>query len=314
MSMAKQQSKSSIFICRIQLIAMFITATSLCLIEATHHPIHCAKWQTNCHKYDRYCTSEGSTENRVWNSCCEPRKYESSGDSSIEINRTRNLPSDIYSIKLSTYGTTMAWCDMTTDGGGWMVILRRADGIESFDRFYDEYEEGFGNLDRDFFFGLKVIHDLTSRDTTYEMRIDLYDQSNDTESSAHVVYKTFSIGPKECDNRSNCGGYRLHLDGFQPPEEQNNLAIFNKRPFIAKKRQQEYPEHHPCLQFGESRGGWWYLEEEEKCRGDIGKGAVFTGSNHRVSWFDPDTVRGKRFYEKVELKIRQNNCLVSDTL
>lgn len=310
MSIAKQQSRSLIIMRRVQLIAMFVLATSLCLTEAANHPIHCEKWQRNCQKYDQHCISEGSAEKRAWRSCCEPLKYESSGESSREINRTRNLPSQIYSIKLGTYSTTQAWCDMTTDGGGWMVILRRADGIESFDRFYDEYEEGFGDLENDFFYGLKVIHDLTSTGN-YEMRIDLFNQSNYTESSAHAVYNSFRIGPKECNNSK---AYKLYLDGFTSETLLNNLFAFNEQPFIAKKRNQEFNERSRCLKYGQSRGGWWYAQDGDSCLGSEGTGAVLTGSNHRVSWFDPNTVRGKRFYEKVELKIRQKNCLPSEPL
>ena len=301
MSIAKQQSRSLMIMHRVQLIAMFILATLLCWTEGTHHPLHCAKWQSNCQKYDQHCTSVGSTEKRVWKSCCEPLTYESSGESSLEINRTRTLLSNIYSIKLGTYSTTQAWCDMTTDGGGWMIILRRADGIESFDKLYDEYEEGFGNLEHDFFYGLKVIRDLTSTET-YEMRIDLFDQSNDTESSAHAVYKNFCIG---CNNSE---GYKLYLDGFTSETLLDNLMVFNEQPFIARKRNQDYKQLSSCLTYGQSRGGWWYLQDGESCNGSEGTGAVLTGSNHKVSWYDPDTVRGKRFYEKVELKIRQKSC------
>ena len=309
MSIAKQRSRSLVIMHRMQLMAMFILATLLCLTEATHHPVHCAKWQRYCHKYDKYCTSEGSAEKRVWKSCCEPLVYESSGDSSLEVNRTRNLPSNIYSIKLGTYSTTQAWCDMTTDGGGWMVILRRADGIESFDRFYDEYEEGFGNLEHDFFYGLKAIHDLTSTDQ-YEMRIDLF-KPNDTESSAHAVYRNFRIGPKESNNSE---GYKLYLDGFTSETLLNNLLVFNEQPFIAKKRNQDYNKLSPCLTSGRSRGGWWYLQDGDSCNGIEGTGAVLTGPGNTMSWFDPNTVRGKIFFEKVELKIRQKSCLRSEHL
>ena len=54
-------------------------------------------------------------------------------------------------------------CDMETDGGGWIVIQRRnaSIGRVNFTRNWKEYENGFGDLDSEFWIGLKNIHELT---------------------------------------------------------------------------------------------------------------------------------------------------------
>ena len=52
--------------------------------------------------------------------------------------------------------TLTARCDMTTDGGGWMVIQRRLpNGTVNFTRCWNDYENGFGDLDGEFWYGLK---------------------------------------------------------------------------------------------------------------------------------------------------------------
>ncbi|KAH8308059.1 hypothetical protein KR059_005829, partial [Drosophila kikkawai] len=47
-------------------------------------------------------------------------------------------------------------------GGGWTIILRRMDGSEDFFREWKDYEEGFGQVDGEYFVGLGPLHALTS--------------------------------------------------------------------------------------------------------------------------------------------------------
>lgn len=284
---------------RVHLLAVLVAVASVCLATATHHPLHCTKWQSNCQKYDQYCSSE----KRAWKSCCEPLTYEFSGESS-DGSRLRALSTDIYSVKTGTYSTAMAWCDMATDGGGWMVILRRADGEESFERYYDEYEDGFGDLGRDFFYGLRALHTITSRDR-HELRIDFYEKANDTESTSHGYYSSFRL-------ESGDQKYKLHLGNFIGSDENllDNLRMFNSRPFIAKDR---INNNHPSCVRGNSRGGWWYLEEEDKCRGDNEPGAVLTVPYRLLFWHDAQAPSLKRTFAKYEVKIRQKHCLESET-
>ena len=277
---------------RVQLIAVIIAMSSMQLAMAARHPLHCTKWQKNCQKYDHYCTTNPK-------SCCDIlRSYESSGDFFQEqTNNTR--ANDIYLLKKSTYSTSLAYCDMTTAEGGWMVILRRADRMESFERFYDEYEDGFGELNHDFFYGLRALHDLTAQ-ANWVLRIDFYNQSNDTDSSAHVTYDNFKVG---CKN----DGYKLQLGNFKPSESTllDNLREFEGQSFVARIRDE--PLLPPCLNSGNS-GAWWYIQNE--CKGNTG--SVLTLPYPLLGWYDPTIDVGReRIYGKYELKIRQENCLSS---
>ena len=69
---------------------------------------------------------------------------------------------------LLTLPVMQARCDMETDSGGWMVILRRKSDVSpqvNFNRTLKEYENGFGDLNTEFWYGLRNIHCLTARDT-----------------------------------------------------------------------------------------------------------------------------------------------------
>ena len=58
-------------------------------------------------------------------------------------------------------------CNMESNGGGWTVLVRRTPDVDervSFDRTWREYENGFGNLSGEFWYGLKNMHCLTTRE------------------------------------------------------------------------------------------------------------------------------------------------------
>ena len=66
---------------------------------------------------------------------------------------------------------------MDTDIGGWNVIQRnKKDSPTSFNRNWAQYDEGFGELEAEFWHGLKAISCLT-QSGRWEMRIDI--QNND---------------------------------------------------------------------------------------------------------------------------------------
>ena len=63
------------------------------------------------------------------------------------------------------YGKIHVRCDMETDGGGWIVIQQRNAHVErvNFTRNWEDYENGFGDLDGEFWIGLRNIHQLTNQ-------------------------------------------------------------------------------------------------------------------------------------------------------
>ena len=89
--------------------------------------------------------------------------------------------------------TTRVYCDTTSGGGEWLVILRRENQKNSitFHWSWTEYADEFGDLYKEFWLGLRGMHCLTSNGN-WELRID-FTFDNGTKSFMH--YNHFRVGP-----------------------------------------------------------------------------------------------------------------------
>ena len=98
-----------------------------------------------------------------------------------------------------SYAKLTVNCDMETDGGGWIVIQRRNANLRrvNFFRSWADYEDGFGNLDGEFWIGLKNIYMLT-HNQAMTLQISVW---NDTDASDTMITWTYpqfrTAGPNE---------------------------------------------------------------------------------------------------------------------
>ena len=141
-------------------------------------------------------------------------------------------------------------------GGGWLVIQRRIDGSVDFDRDWVDYENGFGNLYGEFWYGLSAIHQLTNRGR-WDMRID-YNFTDGTKG--FLSYSHFKVGPASTQ-------YTLSISGFTGI---TNDPIFSARldrlklnnmKFTTRDRDHDcWGSNHNCAvhNSGGKCGGWWY--------------------------------------------------------
>jgi hypothetical protein len=109
----------------------------------------------------------------------------------------------VYTIDPDKLGCFRVRCDMQTDGGGWTVFQRRQDASVGFYRGWQDYKNGFGDLNGNFWLGLDEIHRL-SKSGQNVLRVDLMDWTGDT---AYAKYGSFSVA-------SESDGYRLDLGSF----------------------------------------------------------------------------------------------------
>ena len=142
------------------------------------------------------------------------------------------------------------YCDAVTDGGGWLVVQRRQDGSVDFDRTWTDYEEGFGSLTGEFWYGLRPLHCLTNQGQ-WKLRID-FTFTNGTKS--YVSYNNFAVGPANSQ-------YQLSISGFtgitSDPFDQSGIKL-NSMKFTTKDRDNDQQSSNCAKGFGGKAGGWWY--------------------------------------------------------
>jgi hypothetical protein len=121
--------------------------------------------------------------------------------------------------------------------------MRRVDGIEDFNRTWDEYKNGFGSLDQNFWLGNELIHRLTA--TPQEV---VFDIESDAGINTVVMYENFKVHSE--DNK-----YKLTIDGYEISHGNDAMQDSNGMFFTTKDRDND--EHgENCANI--SNGGWWH--------------------------------------------------------
>uniref|UniRef100_A0A4V2H8Q9 U11-Liphistoxin-Lth1b_1 n=1 Tax=Liphistius thaleban TaxID=1905330 RepID=A0A4V2H8Q9_9ARAC len=188
-------------------------------------------------------------------------------------------------------GSVDVYCDMSTDGGGWMVFQRRGEYGRFKDYFFKEwsaYKTGFGNIREDFWLGNDVLFAITNQ-RMYSLRIDMMDLESD---SRYASYDHFWI---EAEDKN----YTLHVDGYKG-NAGDSLTFHSDSQFSTKDRDNDrHPTTH-CSQL--RKGGWWYKNCIFANLNGIYLNGTYTGQEEGISW---KTWRGFHYsLPFVEMKMR----------
>ena len=122
-------------------------------------------------------------------SCCEVNSNAFKFSTSL-ISRVYDITNFCGDCEALAEGYCDADADADADGGGWLVVQRRQDGSVDFNRRWVEYEEGFGSLTGELWYGLHPLHCLTNQGQ-WRLRIDFI-FTNGTKSD--MSYNSFSVG------------------------------------------------------------------------------------------------------------------------
>ncbi|XP_033895430.1 ficolin-1-like [Acipenser ruthenus] len=147
-----------------------------------------------------------------------------------------------YTVYTESNKSISVYCDMDTDGGGWLVFQKRMDGSVDFFRDWNSYKRGFGSKLTEFWLGNDNIHLLTLTGS-HELRIDFEDFDN---VKTFAKYQSFKIlGESE--------KYKLVLGKFTGGTAGDSLGGHNNMPFSTKDQDvslSKCPETY--------KGAWWY--------------------------------------------------------
>ena len=223
---------------------------------------------------DEYCEDLITECKQNYTSLCAHRKFVINTCCDLQIFEP---PSGMYKIKVEEFETRRVYCDMDTDNGGWIIIQRNKQGSGiSFNRKWDEYEAGFGNLEGEFWYGLKGLSCLTESGD-WEMRLD-FQKTDETWSYLHYAkFKVGSVNQK----------YPLTLTGFTL-KSGNLMANANSMKFSTPDADNDHYRYNCASQ---THSGWWYYNNCGEL--NINRSPPHMGDN----------------VASTEMKIRYKDCL-----
>ncbi|NXK98038.1 FCN1 protein, partial [Formicarius rufipectus] len=169
--------------------------------------------------------------------CTEPRSCQ-------ELLGKGKILSGWYTIYPQGCNATAVFCDMDTDGGGWIVFQRRWDGSVKFLRDWDSYKRGFGNQLTEFWMGNDNIHFLTSLGPC-ELRIDLRDFENNYYFAKYASFRVLGESEK----------YRLVLGDFLGGNAGDSLSYHRDMPFSTADQDNDMSSFNCATEY---KGAWWY--------------------------------------------------------
>nr|XP_012624256.1 tenascin isoform X5 [Microcebus murinus] len=178
------------------------------------------------------------------------------------------------------------YCDMASDGGGWIVFLRRKNGREDFYRNWKAYVAGFGDRREEFWLGLDNLSKITAQGQ-YELRVDLRDHGE----TAFAVYDRFNVG----DAKTR---YKLKVEGYSGTAG-DSMAYHNGRSFSTFDKDTDSAITNCALSY---KGAFWY----RNCH-RVNLMGRYGDNNHSqgVNWFH---WKGHEYsIQFAEMKLRPSN-------
>uniref|UniRef100_A0A4Q8K7U2 U54-Liphistoxin-Lsp1a_1 n=1 Tax=Liphistius sp. SGP-2016 TaxID=1905180 RepID=A0A4Q8K7U2_9ARAC len=216
--------------------------------------------------------------------------------SCAELRRGGATCDGVYVIFPKGIRAVRVFCDMTTEGGGWTVLLRRGDfgdKMTSFHKNWDSYKHGFGDMEGEFWLGNDNMNMLSTQETNL-LRVNLEAFDGDT---LNLSYSSFLVAG-ESDR------YRLQLGTVvgTPSPAANSLRYHSNHPFSTYDRKNDAFEQNCASTY---KGGWWF----NGCYFGFLTGEYFRPDDRRenwqgILWYD---WKGNASLKGAEMKIRPKN-------
>lgn len=224
----------------------------------------------------------------------------------------RNPTSGIYNVTPtgSNNRTFPVFCDMKSSGGGWTLIQHRFNGSISFNRTWNDYKKGFGNLMGEFWLGNDKIHWLTTSKVMV-LRIELEDLDGVKE---YAQYNHFQVANESQYYRLTIAGYSGTAgDALQFSKKFNH----NQKNFTTPDRDNDQYTSGNCGDYYSS--GWWFdacmaanlngKYYEARYKGV--RNGIFWGTWHNIST-ESYLTHDRQSFKTVRMMIRPRTGLLMD--
>uniref|UniRef100_A0A8C7YLS4 Si:ch211-157b11.8 n=1 Tax=Oryzias sinensis TaxID=183150 RepID=A0A8C7YLS4_9TELE len=212
----------------------------------------------------------------------------------------------IYTIQPDLHSPALeAKCDMEAAGGGWTVIQNRQDGSVDFNRTWQEYRDGFGNMQAEHWLGNAALHALTSTGQ-HQLCIELEDWH---QQKRQATYNNFKVASE---------AQRFRLTAREYSGDAGNALSYSKhynhdgRFFSTSDQDHDRYTSGNCAQY--YGAGWWFdacLAANLNGRYYRGRYSGVTNGIYWGTWYIlTDGRTGERYsFKRVEMKTRPKNVI-----
>lgn len=171
---------------------------------------------------------------------------------------SHDLPRECSDVKMASqksgvytiypYGTphhaVSVYCEVESSGQIWTVIQRRYNGSVQFYRDWQDYKNGFGYPNGEYWLGNDIIHELTSH-AIHILKIVMTDFDGVTKVAE---YSVFHVGDED-------NGYKLLVDHYNGTAG-DSLSYHSGHKFTTYDRDNDIPTGNCAVTF---KGAWWYF-------------------------------------------------------
>jgi len=204
--------------------------------------------------------------------------------------------SGVYELTIpNVNGPMKVYCDMDTDCGGWMVFQRRQDGSVNFDRGWDDYKNGFGNMEEgEFWLGLEKIYGFTSYGKPIRLRVDMETMDGRRSYAEYNSFKVAGEAEKYKMTYNEISYFGIAGDALGggvkgPADSQNGMK------FSTFDQDNDNSATQNCAK--DYHGGWWY------------NGCYSSNPNSpydKIDWAGGLNLGDLSQYKYIDMKLRQN--------
>jgi len=151
--------------------------------------------------------------------------------------------SGIYKIKQQSHSKINEFFCEIDNEQGWTVIQRKVDNSVSFSQNWQQFKDGFGQQDKEYWIGLENMHVMTDN-YDQKLRIDMVNKNN---QHFYAIYNFVYIG----DERNK---YTITVDGYSG-NAGDGFVYSNSQAFTTKDNDNDRSSSNCANSYGY---GWWF--------------------------------------------------------
>eukprot|EP00112_Aurelia_sp_Birch-Aquarium-sp1_P005019 Seg1569.9 transcript_id=Seg1569.9/GoldUCD/mRNA.D3Y31 product=Tenascin-X protein_id=Seg1569.9/GoldUCD/D3Y31 len=194
----------------------------------------------------------------------------------------------VYDLQHDNGKTLKAYCDMTTNNGGWTVLQRRVNATVSFDRDWAAYVMGFGNPSGNHWLGLEAMHQLT-KEGNVTLRFDLKHSDG---SVGFAEYDKFTIAAASENYTIQFSRYKGNIG--------DALAYHKGQQFSTKDKDNDSYMSENCAAL--YKGAWWYSHCFNVNLNNIYPRSQPAQLHETMSWYTWKNAHGGIVYSEMKLR------------